>query len=240
MNAHRTPTPRTPAPGTPASCRADFSRPTTLNRLFPLILLLAFPFVIYGAAQRGLADVVAQEPRYQIERWRAGKWVPDQFKLDAMQAELGKARDLDPNNPNLLEDLGRFHAVRVERGLAYDPEVRAMRQQALARFRQGLERRPTSGHAYVNVALMKYKLGEIDQEFSESLQQAMRRSPWEPQVQLIGIELGLATWQALAEPTHEILKQAIQAQAQWQLINQKPALQSLLKRYRRPDLVHLL
>lgn len=226
-----------------ADRRADFGRPTTnriTHRLFPLILLLAFPFVIYGAAQRGLADVVAQEPRYQIERWRAGKWVPDQFKLDAIQAELGMAHDLDPNNPNLLEDLGRFNAARVDRGQAYDPEVRAMRQQALARFRQALEQRPTSAGAYVNVALMKYRLGEIDHEFSESLLQAMRRSPWEPQLQLIAIELGLATWQALAEPAHETLKQAIQAQAQWQLINQKPALQSLLKRYRRPDLVHLL
>lgn len=232
--------PRTPDHLRADSRRADFSRPDTPNRLFPLILLAAFPFVIYWSAQRGLADVVAQEPRYQIERWRAGKSAPDTFKLDAMQAELSKARDLDPNNPNLLEDLGRFHAVRVERGQAYDPEVRAMRQQALARFRQALEQRPTSGHTYVNVALMKYRLGEIDREFSESLQQAMRRSPWEPQVQLIGIELGLATWQALAEPVRETLKQAMQAQAQWQLINQKPALQSLLKRYRRPDLAHLL
>lgn len=217
--------------------RADFSRPTNF---FALILLSTLPLVIYWVAQRGLADVVAQEPRYQIERWRAGKWVPDQFKLDAMQAELNKARGLDPNNPNLLEDLGRFHAVRVERGQAYDPEVRAMRQQALARFRQALERRPTSGHAYVNVALMKYRLGEIDQEFSESLQQAMRRSPWEPQVQLIGIELGLAAWQALADSTRETLKNAIHAQAQWQLVKQKPALQSLLTRYGRSDLAYLL
>ena len=217
--------------------RADSSR---LGSYVVIVLLSTLPFVIYWAAQRGLADVVAQEPRYQIERWRAGKWVPDVLKLDVMQAELNKARVLDPNNPNLLEDIGRFHAVRVERGQAYDPEVRAMRQQALARFRQALERRPTSGHAYVNVALMKYRLGEIDQEFSESLQEAMRRSPWEPQVQLIGIELGLAAWQALADSTRETLKHAIHAQAQWQLVKQKPALQALLKRYGRSDLAYLL
>ena len=217
--------------------RADFSRPTNF---FALILLSTLPLVIYSAAQRGLAEVVAQEPRYQMERWRTGKSAPGVPMLDAMQAELGKASELDPNNPNLLEDIGRFHAVRVERGQAYDPEVRAMRQQALARFRQALERRPTSGHAYVNVALMKYRLGEIDLEFSESLLQAMRRSPWEPRVQLTGIELGLASWQALADPTRETLKQAIHAQAQWQLVNQKPALQSLLKRYSRTDLANLL
>lgn len=226
-----------PTERSPDSHGADFSRPT---RIFVFMLLAALPFVIYWTAQRGLADLVGQEVRYQIDRWRAGKWVPDALKLDVMQTELNKARDLDPANPNLLEDLGRFHAFRVERGQAFDPEVRAMRQQALVRFHQALEWRPTSGHAYVNVALMKYRLGEIDQEFSQSLLQAMRRSPWEPQVQLLSIELGLATWQALADPLRETLKQAIQSQGQWQLVKQKPALQSLLKRYRRQDLAYLL
>lgn len=216
---------------------ADFSRPTSI---FAITLLAALPLVIYWAAQRGLADVVGLEARYQVDRWRAGKFVPDALKLDAIQNDLGKARDLDPANPNLHEDLGRFQAGRVERDNAYDPEVRAMRQQALMRFRQALELRPTSGHAYANVALMKYRLGEIDQEFSQSLQQAMRRSPWEPQVQLLGIELGLATWQALADSSREMLKQAIQVQGQWQLVRQKPALQSLLKRYRRLDLAYLI
>lgn len=221
----------------PGFRRASFSRPTCI---FVFMLLAALPFVIYWAAQRGLADVVSMEARYQIDRWRAGKFVPDSLKLDAIQTELGKARNLDPENPNLLEDLGRFQAFRVERGQASDPEVRAIRQHALVSFRQALALRPTSGHAYVNVALMKYRLGEIDQEFSQSLLQAIRLSPWEPKVQLLSIELGLATWQALADPLRETLKQAIQAQGQWQLVKQKPALQSLLKRYRRPDLSYLM
>lgn len=212
-------------------------RPTAI---FVFTLLAVLSVAVYRTTQRGLADVLGLEARYQIDRWRSGKFVPDTPKLDAILTELSKAHHLDPTNPDLLEDLGRFHAERVERGQAYDPAVRATRQQALDRFRQALEQRPTSGHAYVNVALIKYRLGEIDQEFSQSLQQAMRRSPWEPQVQLISIELGLAAWQALADPARETLKQAIQAQGQWQLVRQKPALLSLLKRYRRSDLAYLL
>lgn len=216
------------------------NRSSSLGSFFAMLLLAGLLAVAYWAGTSGLADVVAREPHYEIDRWRTGKLVPDALKLNTLQAELHKAQDLDPGNPNLQEELGRFYAARVERGQAYDVEVRATRQQSLAYFRQALELRPTSGHAWVNVALMKFRLGEVDQEFSQSLLQALRRSPWEPQVQLIAIELGLTGWQVLSDPTRETLQQAIRAQGQWKLVNQKPMLVALLKRYRRPDLACLL
>lgn len=216
------------------------SRPNSAGSFLAMIMLVMLPLVIYWAAQRGLAEVAVQEPRYVVNLWRSGKLQPDAAKLDAMLAEMTKAHDLDPSNPNLLEDLGRFHAFRVERGNPYDQEVRAVRQQALERFRQVLQLRPTSGHAWVNVALMKFRLGEVDQEYSAALEQALRRGPWEPQLQLLAIELGVATWQVLTAPMQQTLERNIRAQGGWRLANQKPALMALFKRYKRPDLVCLL
>jgi hypothetical protein len=215
------------------------NRPSA-GSFFAVLMAGGLLTIVYLSAARGMADVVAQEPRYEIERWRTGKLTPDSLKLNAIQAELHKARDLDPLNPNILEDLGRFYAARVERGQSHEPVVRETRQQSLAYFRQALELRPTSGHAWVNVALMKFRLGEIDQEFSQSLAQALHRSPWEPQVQLLAIELGLGSWQALSDPTRQRLRQAIRSQGDWKLVNQKPQLLSLLKRYQRSDLGCLL
>lgn len=217
---------------------AGAGRPA-VQRVFAGLLLVLLMSVVVLAAQRGVANLVAQEARYQIDLWRSGKSLPDALKLDALQAELDRAHRLDPSNPILLEDMGRFQASRVDRANPDDPEVRAMRQQALASFRQALEQRPTSAHGYVNVALTKYRLGETDHEFSQALLQALHRGPWEPKVQLMSIELGLAAWQYLGDSGRESLKQAIQAQARWTLVRQKPALQSLLKRYRRADLAYL-
>jgi len=59
-------------------------------------------------------------------------------------------------------------------------------------------------------------------------------------VQLIAIELGLASWQALPDSSRQALRQAIRSQGQWKLVDQKPALLPLLKRYNRPDLNCLL
>lgn len=218
--------------------RAGFSRPA--SRLVAAALLAVLLPVAWFAGKRGLADVVAQEPRHEMERWQSGKSVPDKIRLDAMQAALDRALALDPRNPKLLEELALFRAARLGGRYNHDPEVREARRQALAGLRQALEQRPTFGDAWFNLALIKFRLGEIDREFSQSLQQAMRLSPWEPTVQLRAIELGLANWQALADPLREALKQAIQAQARWQLVKQKPALQALLKRYGRPDLDYLL
>ena len=215
-------------------------RSSSATGFLAAVLLVALLVVVVWAGRRGLADVVAQEPRLEIEGWRAGKLVPDQIKLNVIQAELHKALELDPGNPNLLDDLGRFYAIRVEPRQPSDMNVREIRQQSLTYFRQLLELRPTSGHAYVNVALMKFWLGEIDQEFSLSLQQALRRSPWEPQVQLITIELGLASWPALSDSGRQAIQRAIRAQGEWKLVNQLPSLLSLLKRYNRPDLACLL
>lgn len=217
---------------------ADAGRPA-LQRVVAGLLLAILLSVVVLAAQRGLANLVAQEVRYQIDLWRSGKSSPDALRLDALQAELDRAHRLDPSNPILLEDIGRFQASRVDRANPDDPAVRAMRQRALAGFRQALGQRPTSAHGYVNVALTKYRLGETDQEFSQALLQAMHRGPWEPRVQLMSIELGLAAWQSLGDSSREALKQRIQAQARWTLVRQKPALQSLLKRYRRADLSYL-
>lgn len=212
----------------------------SIGSVFAMLLLAGLLAVAWFAGKRGVADVVAQDPRYEMERWLSGKLLPDKIRLDAMQAALIEAQYLDPRNPKLLEELALFRAARVRGRYNHEPEVRQARQQSLEGFRQALEQRPTSGDTWFNVALMKFRLGEIDREFSQSLQQAIRRAPWEATVQLRAIELGLANWQELADPLREALKQTIQAQARWQLVKQKPALQSLLRRYGRADLDYLL
>lgn len=215
-------------------------RPIPVGRFLAMVLVAVLLAAVWYAGQRGIADVIAQEPRHEIERWRSGKLVPDKAGLDAILAALNKARSHDPRNPRLLEEAARFQAARVAGRLTLEPEVREARLQSLALFRQALEQRPTSGEAWVSVALIKLQLGETDREFSHSLQQTLRRSPWEPKVQLLAIELGLAGWMALTDPLRETLKQAIQTQARWPLARQKPALQSLLSLYGRADLADLL
>jgi hypothetical protein len=204
--------------------------------VFALMLLAGLLSACYGVGKRGLAEVIAQEPRYQIANWRSGEKIPNDGQLNVIQAELHKALDLDPANPTLLEDLGGLYASRLQKVRPSDSRALPIRGQTLDFIRQAVRQRPTSGQAWINLALMKLRLGEIDSEFSLSLQQALHRTPWQPQVQLLGIELGLASWQALTEPLQQEIASAVRAQAGWLLVNQKPPLIQMLKRYRRSDL----
>ena len=215
-------------------------RPIPASRFFAAALVAALLTVTWFAGQRGLAEVVAQDPRYEMERWRSGKLAPDKLRLDAIETALIKAQNLDPQNPSLMEELAIFRAMWAGDWHRDPSEVRDARRQSLAGFRQALEKRPISGAAWFSLTLMKFELEEIDREFTQSLQQALRRAPWDPKLQLSAIELGLANWQDLTDPLREALKQAIQAQARWPLVKQRPALQALLKRYQRADLAHLL
>lgn len=197
------------------------------------VVLLA---TMFRAGQRGLAEVVAQESRFEFQRWQAGKTRPDAAAAGAITARLRQALALDPDNPNLLADLGRIESWRVREGPLYDDGVRTARGTALENFRRAARMRPTSGHSWANVAVAKVGLGSLDAEYRAALQQTLRWAPWDAKVQLVGIELGLASWQFLSEEMRQDITRSLGRQAAWPLVEQKPALIRLLRHYRRTEL----
>ncbi len=201
-----------------------------------LLLLLALAATAYFTAMRFAADLSAQDARYRFERWEAGKAKPQAGEVGAAIAALGAALAYEPGNPNLHSDLARIEYWRVREGSLVDAESRRGREAALESFRQAARRRSTSGHTWVNIALTRYMLGQVDSEFVLALEQTLRWAPWQPHLQLNAIQLGLATWQILDEPRQRLVAQAVQRQAEWKMADQKPALIRLLRGYGRAEL----
>ncbi len=201
-----------------------------------ILLLLAIAATGYHAAVRFAAVMTAQEVRYHFERWESGKGKPQAGEVSAVEASLHRALDYEPRNPNLHWHLGRIDDWRIRSGSPADDESRTARQAALESFRQVALLRPTSGYSWIYIARTRYMLGQIDAEFVLALQQALRWAPWQPQTQLLGIELGLATWQLMPIDTQMLLLESIRRQAEWKMVDQKPALIRLLRSYRRLEL----
>jgi hypothetical protein len=63
---------------------------------------------------------------------------------------------------------------------------------AASAFRRSAAERPSMPYAWAHLALAKYRLGETDAEFLNALTLAMRLGPWEPELQAIVADLGLA------------------------------------------------
>ncbi len=200
------------------------------------VLMMAFWF----AGHRMLADIYNQQARYYVDRWRAGKLQLSPTRLDELQAELKSAIALDPTNPNLHEDLARFHAWRSEQGSLADSTSRAARVEARTYFTQAAALRPTSQRAWAGVAYLRFLLGEVDDQFGSALKLALLRGPWDSEIQMTAIHIGFASWQILTPELQDQLRRAIYNQAHWKLAPQKARLELLIKAFNRPELACLL
>ena len=99
-----------------------------------------------------------------------------------------------------MEELGRLFEQRAAEAPARDPAARALLERSRMQFRRAAAMRPGSPYAWSNLALVKFRLGEMDYEFYGALERAARFGPWEPAVQLALADIGLAGWRRLALP----------------------------------------
>ena len=148
------------------------------------------------AGKQGLSDFYVQSARQEIESWSApGR----QFRGDEWPRVLGyltEALRYAPNSAWPLEEMGALQLRRMR--AATDPllAVAAVRA-ANVNFHMALMERPTSPFAWVNLALTKLYLDEIDGELFDALGRAQELGPWEPEVQQLVVFIGLAAWQKL-------------------------------------------
>jgi hypothetical protein len=145
-----------------------------------------------------------------MEKWadRERRPVPDEWR--AVRGVLGRANALEPDNPLFLEQLGVAYEARAYGLDAREPAIRALLEEALKRYRAAAMLRPSSPYVWASIALVKFKLGDTDDEFYGALARAARLGPWEPDVQAILAEIGFTGWSRLAEAGKRITAAAIE------------------------------
>ncbi|MCF8179430.1 MAG: hypothetical protein K9J74_13045, partial [Sulfuritalea sp.] len=180
------------------------------------------------------------DARYYIKRWRTGAVTLTPARLDGIQANLARSVAYDPANPNYQEDLARFLTWRNAVATLLAPAARRDRTRARELFTQAAVRRPTSERAWSSVAAIRFILGEVDTDFSTALRLALRQGPWNPEIQMNAIRIGLASWDVLPSDLKTTLRKAIHHQAHWALAPQKDTLATFVKGYRRGELLCLL
>ena len=158
------------------------------------IALLAF--AAHDSALRGLEDWRSARARHDIRMWTEGRPVSSMEKWQGTVDALREALRLAPQDPELWESLGFAYDIG-SRKFVPAGEWSVYTEFALIHFRQAAALRPTSPYSWAGVAVMKYRLGRLDEEFRQAFSSAMRLGPWEPGLQLITSDLGLALWDSL-------------------------------------------
>ncbi len=168
------------------------------------ITLLAF--AAHDSALRGLADWRSTRGRHDIRMWTEGRLVPSKEQWQRTVDALREALRLAPQDPELWEYLGFVYDI-ASRNFVPAGGWSVYTEFALIHFRQAAALRPSSPYPWAGVAVMKSRLGQLDEEFRRAFSSAMRLGPWEPGLQLITSDLGLALWDTLDTPLKDQVRE---------------------------------
>lgn len=202
-----------------------------MRRGLSVLLIAVLCGLCFLAARQTLSDFYTHTAALEIEAWSRPGVGREADALPQVIERLGRALAIAPDNAWALEFMGvmQFHAVRN----ATDPQAAvAAARASLDSFRRALRQRPTASQTWVNLALAKQSLGEIDGEFFTALEQSARYGPWEPPVLLLGLQMGLGAWDR-ASPTQRELILRMRDRAVQRDVG---SVNRIARDYSRPDL----
>ena len=173
--------------------------------LWALVAFLLF--VIFSAARIGAADLLSGYVRKEMHAWSISAARPDVATLESVARALGMARLIAPGNPDHYEDLARLAFVRSGMPGVNDAERNDRLLEGLVLMRQAITLRPVSSYSWATLLLLKRERAEYDAEFRHALERAVTLGPWEPEVQRIVADVGMAAWAALTRAEQEMVRE---------------------------------
>ena len=169
--------------------------------IIPCLILIG---LIVTAGFRGLADINVQSVRQRLVRWESDVSTLNQTEWTIAYDDVSKAVSQDPLNPELLTLMANVQEWKVYLDTD-DEENNHYLSLALKNYRKAAELRPAWPYTWTHISLVKYRMGEIDQELQQAIENATNTGPWEPGVQKVIAEVGLGVWEKLDVDVREII-----------------------------------
>jgi len=163
-------------------------------RVISLIAIPCLLYLAYIAGSWSLADVYARPSIKILEKWRSETITLNDDDWDKLRADLSYALKHDPDNPDIHEYLALAIEGRFANTAPENKEAMPSRRDAYSHYKKSILIRPSWPYVWVNLALVKYRLGETDDEFYHALHKADELGEWEPGVQRVIVDIGLHGW----------------------------------------------
>lgn len=161
-------------------------------------IVILFFCMTLGVA-RGVGSLYAYQAMTALNLLRDQKVQPRQIDWQAVRKNLEMALSYDARNPDYLHELGTAYDAEFS-FQAVGSSVAAENRRLAERFYlEALQRRPAWPLDWIDVALVKYRLGETGQDFKRALTQAHQLGPWEQWVQYVIADTGMHHWLKLTE-----------------------------------------
>ena len=161
--------------------------------VIPCLILIG---LIITAGFRGMADINVQSARRSLVSWESDVSTLNNTEWTIAYDSVSKAVSQDPLNPELLTIMANVQEWKIYLDKD-DEENNYYLSLALKNYRKAAELRPAWPYSWSQISLVKYRMGEIDQELQQAIENATKTGPWEPGVQQIIAEVGLGVWREL-------------------------------------------
>jgi hypothetical protein len=163
---------------------------------FGIVLFCAWAFIT--GIRISIASLYSIQASHFIDDWAAQKEEPQPQAWLIAHGAIERAINWYPlENPNLLITRGRIYDWQLYKKPIGDPIATASRLLALADYRHASQLQPTWPYTWLDIALVKFRLGIVDQEALDALQNAFNTGPWRPDVLLKITETGVFAWNML-------------------------------------------
>lgn len=176
------------------------------SRFFTLVSAAFLLFVILSAVRIGIADVLSNRIRGEMNDWSLSGIQPDSNAMEHVSRMLAIAKVISPGNPDHFEDAARLVAVRSAIVGITSPEHEAQLAYGISQIRRAIALRPLSPYSWATLLLLKRERAEYDAEFRHALERTVTLGPWEPEVQPIVADVGLSAWADLPEREQEMVR----------------------------------
>lgn len=168
-----------------------------------VLLLLALCLVVVGGQL-----LVAGSARYQaeafIEDWEINGTRPSDEAWAVAKDAADRALAFYPGiNGDYYDRLGQVEEWKTVGSLYGDEAMQPARESALTAYRQAVSARPDWPHSWVQIAAVKLRMLEIDDEFDRAFRAGFENGPWRIEINSRLAEIGLVAWPELNEEQRE-------------------------------------
>jgi len=152
-----------------------------------------------------LADIYARPVMNVLREWKLGNRQLREDDWTRYRENVTTALSLDPTNPDIHQLFGKVTEGPYQKVGLGKKEAACPRQMVAEHYRRSIELRPTWPYGYIDLALVKYRLLEIDDEFYNAMHASLEYGPWGPDIQRVVSEIGMVLWNIMDNQEREFI-----------------------------------
>jgi len=171
-----------------------------------LIVSVCLLWMIKLASDSARAFAYEHRVYMNFQSWYASGKRPDLSRYQEQEELITAAMKLLSNNASIRNTAGRLYEYRA---FQFGSQSATVRRQyavkAAEMYRLASRESPVWVYPWMNLAIIKMRSGEWDQEFIEAYRKAVMLGPWESATMPTLVEVGLTVYQNVDQPSQQII-----------------------------------